>query len=102
MNVLYFMRLWRCFWCRQGARSWRSAPGIWVLLGMVTPLALPEVTLGLVLAVGVFILFALAPIRQLAYLGVGLVLGGIASLLASISAPNPACDGEGHDGYGRY
>ena len=27
MNVLYFMRLWRCFWCRQGARSWRSAPG---------------------------------------------------------------------------
>jgi competence protein ComEC len=94
MNVLYFMRLWRCFWCRQGTRSWRSAPGIWVLLGMVTPLALPEVTLGLVLAVGVFILFALAPIRQLAYLGVGLVLGGIASLLASISAPNPACDGE--------
>jgi hypothetical protein len=65
-----------------------------VLLGMVTPLALPQVTLGLVLAVGVFILFALAPIRQLAYLGVGLVLGGITSMSASISAPNPACDGE--------
>ena len=94
MSALYVTRLWRRFLCRHGVGSCRSAPGIWVLLGLVTPLALPQATLGLVLAVGVFTLFALAPIRQLAYLGLGLTLGGITSMSASISAPNPACDGE--------